>query len=203
MFTCVVQLFHKGERMLSKLLTSNTRAEILRILFDGSREEHYLRDLEKLSHVRINSIQKEVKHLTSLDLLKSRKDGNRIYYSANDDHPLYSDLVSIVEKTVGVVAELKEKLVDPRVKCAFIFGSFAKNKERAGSDIDLVVIGDLGMRALTKMISGVQEKVGREINPHVFTEEEFTKRIKEKDHFITSILKEEIKPLIGSVDEYR
>jgi hypothetical protein len=52
-------------------------------------------------------------------------------------------------------------------------------------------------------LSGLQEKTGREINPHIYTKEEFKKRIKSKDHFITSVLKEAIKPIIGSVNEYR
>jgi predicted nucleotidyltransferase len=189
--------------MLAEFLTSNTRADLLRILFDGRNNEHYLRDIEKLSSVNIQSIQKEVKHLTSLDLIKSRKDGNRIYYSANVTHPLYPDLVSIVEKTVGIVAQLIERLDDKRIEAAFLFGSFANGKEKSESDIDLIVIGELGMRALTKLISGIQEKIGREINPHIFTKEEFKKRIKEKDHFVTSILKEEIKFIKGDLDEYR
>lgn len=189
--------------MLAKLFTSNTRAEIMRILFDGESKEYYLRDIEKRTHIHINSLQKEVKHLLSIDLIKARKDGNRIYYKANVESPIYIDLVSIVEKTVGIVALLKDKLRDPKIECAFIFGSMAKNKEKAASDIDLIIIGDLGMRALTKLLSGLQEKLGREINPHIYTKEEFIKRIKSKDHFITSVLKEEIKPIIGDLNEYR
>ena len=189
--------------MLAELFTSDTRAEIMRILFNGEDKEHYLREIEKISHVHISSLQKEVRHLVSIDLIKARKDGNRIYYKANVEHPIYSDLVSIVEKTVGVIALLKDKLNDTKIECAFLIGSMAKNKEKATSDIDLIIIGDLGMRTLTKLLSGLQEKLGREINPHIYTKEEFKKRIKSKDHFIFSVLKEEIKPIIGSVNEYR
>lgn len=189
--------------MLSKLLTSNTRAEVMRILFNGQNKEHYLRDLEKLSYIKVNSLQKEVKYLSSLDLLKMRKDGNRIYYSANTEHPLYPDLVSIVEKTVGVFSELKRVLDDSHIKCAFTFGSFAKGKEKASSDIDLIIIGDIGMRGASKLLSGPQEKFGREINPHVLSEDEFKKRIKNKDHFISNVINGEIKVIIGNINEYR
>ena len=189
--------------MLAELFTSNARAEVMRILFNGEVKEHYLREIEKNTAIQISSLQKEVKHLISLDLIKARKDGNRIYYKANVEHPIYSDLVSIVEKTVGVISLLKERLADSKIECAFLFGSMAKNKEKATSDIDIVVIGDLGMRTLTKLLSGLQEKLGREINPHVFTKDEFKKRIKSKDHFVTSVLKEEIKPIIGDVNDYR
>jgi len=189
--------------MLSELLTSNSRAELMRLLFNGNKEERYLRDLEKHTNIKVNSLQKEVKHLERLDLLKARKDGNRIYYSANTTHPLYPDLVSIVEKTVGVVGQLKERLVDSQIESAFVFGSMASGGEKSESDLDLIVIGDLGMRALTKLLSGLQEKIGREINPHIFTREEFLNRVKKKDHFVSSILKEEIKTIIGNINEYR
>ena len=189
--------------MLSEFLTSSTRAEILRVLFDGTGEERYLREIEKLTNVGIHSLQKEVKHLSRIDLIKARKDGNRIYYSANLEHPLYPELISMVEKTVGIVFLLKERLVDQKIKCAFIFGSVAKDTEKASSDIDLVVIGDIGMRGLSKLLSGMQESVGREINPHVFTEIEFKSRIKKKDHFVLSIMKEKIKPIVGTINDYR
>ena len=189
--------------MLSEVLTSNTRAELMRILFNGFNEEHYLRDLERLSNIRANSLQKEIRHLCTLDLLKSRKDGNRIYYFANTEHPLYPELVSMVEKTSGVFTQLKTRLEDPRIKCAFVFGSFAKGKENANSDVDLFVIGTVGMRETTKLLSGLQEKIGREINPHVFTPNEFKKRIKDKEHFVSSVLKDDIRPLIGDLNEYK
>jgi predicted nucleotidyltransferase len=189
--------------MLAKLFTSNTRAEIMRILFDGMGNERYLREIEKMGQIGVNSIQKEIKHLLLMDLVKSRKDGNRIYYKANTQHPIYLDLVSIVEKTVGIVSELKMRLDDPRIYCAFIFGSIAKNSEKAESDVDIVVIGEIGMRAMANLLSGLQEKIGREINPHIYSEAEFTKKRKEKDHFVTSILKTELKPIIGNIDDYR
>lgn len=189
--------------MLEKLLTSQSRSEIMRLLFDGQEHEFYLRELEKLMGTAISSVQKEVKHLSDLDLIKSRRDGNRLYYKANTNHPIYSELVSIVEKTVGISALLKEVLERPQIECAFIFGSVAKNKEKAASDIDLVVIGDIGMRTLSKMLAPIQEKVGREINPHIYTAREFKKRVSEKEHFISAILKGTIKPLIGDIDDYR
>jgi predicted nucleotidyltransferase len=193
----------KVYNMLAEILTSNTRAQLLRLLFDGKKKEHYLRDIQKLSDISIRSIQKEVAHLESLDLLKSRRDGNRIYYSANTIHPLYPDLVSIVEKTVGIVGQLKEHLTDERIEAAFIFGSMAKDKESSESDLDLVVVGEIRMRALTKLLSGVQETIGREINPHIFSKNEITTRLKKKDHFVSSILRKETKNVIGSIDDYR
>ena len=51
-----------------------------------------------------------------------------------------------------------------------------------------MIIGSLGLRRLTALLSGVSEIVGREINPHILTPEEFSKRKKSRDHFTTSVL---------------
>ena len=59
----------------------------------------------------------------------------------------------------------------------------------------------LNKNSLTKIPQ--KKKFGREINPHIFSPEEFKKRVKEKDHFITNILKDSIKEIIGKIDEYR
>lgn len=189
--------------MLSEFLTSETRAEVLKALFSSKDKELYFRELKRACSASISSIQREVDRLCELELVLKRKDGNRLYFRANTEHPIYPELVSIVEKTVGVLAELKRRLVDPKIELAFIFGSFAKNEEGANSDIDLCVVGDISMRALSKLLSGLQERIDREINPHVFTKAEFQKRIVNKEHFIDSILKGSIKSLIGEIDEYR
>ena len=73
---------------------------------------------------------------------------------------------------------------------AFVFGSIARQEEMAESDLDLFVIGDLGLRKLAGLLSGVSDKIGREINPHVFTENEIKKRLAQKDHFISRVLEE-------------
>ena len=59
------------------------------------------------------------------------------------------------------------------------------------------------MRGVTKLLSGLQETLGREINPHVYSENEFKKRIAMKDHFLTTILKEPMKPILGEISDYR
>jgi DNA-binding transcriptional ArsR family regulator len=133
--------------MLAEIFSSNSRADIFRILFDGDKKEIYLREIHRLSGKSIRSIQQEVQHLLSLDLIEARKDGNRIYYKANTEHPIYIDLVSIVEKTIGIISLLKASLTDPKIACAFIFGSMAKNKEKAASDIDLIIVVGIARKA--------------------------------------------------------
>ena len=189
--------------MLAKILKSNTCAEILRILFDDRLEEHYLRDLKRLTTCSLTALQKEIKFLVEINLVLARKDGNRIYYCANQDHPLFLDLKSIVEKTTGVTYLLQTCLKDDRIEYALIFGSFAKGEEKGHSDIDLLIIGNISMRELTKLLSGLQEKIGRDINPHIYKKSEFISKVKNKDHFIMNIMKSPKKGVIGNMDELK
>ena len=73
---------------------------------------------------------------------------------------------------------------------AFVFGSVARGEEKAGTDVDLIVIGQLGLRDLSRLLSGIEVKIGREVNPDVLGDEELRKPIREKEHFVSSIMED-------------
>jgi predicted nucleotidyltransferase len=75
-----------------------------------------------------------------------------------------------------------------RSSSAFVFGSVANGTEDADSDIDLMVIGEISLSKVSSLLSTVGNRLGREINPHVMSSVEFCKRVREKDHFVTSVL---------------
>jgi predicted nucleotidyltransferase len=161
-----------------------------------------MREIERRSGMTIGTIQQELKKLLRLDLIKEQKDGNRLYYEANRDHPLYPEIHSLVLKTVGLLQVFREALIhEPSVKIAFIFGSLARREEDGKSDVDLMVIGDLGMRRLTNLLSGVSNKISREINSHVLTQKEFLKRKSDQDHFLGQILDSPKLFIIGNEDD--
>lgn len=187
--------------LLPELLSSRLRAEIFRILFAGGAAELHTREIQRRCGMSVAAVQQELMKLKRLDLVISRKSSNRVYYSANREHPLYSTIRSLVLKTAGMVDVLRAAFSDERIRLAFVFGSVARDDEKAGSDVDLVVIGSLGLRALSGLLAGASDKIEREINPHVLTEEEYRERIKEKDHFITSILHSEKIFIIGNEHE--
>jgi len=83
----------------------------------------------------------------------------------------------------------------------FIFGSIADGKEKAESDVDLIVIGDLGLRELSGLLSGLAEKIGREINPHVFSPDEFSQHIDQNDPFLTRVISSSKLFIKGSEDD--
>ena len=97
----------------------------------------------------------------------------------------------MVLKTAGMVDILRDALDKEGVTIAFVFGSVASNQEGARSDVDLMVIGDVGLRTLSDWLSGISEQIGREVNPHVITEIEFGQRKRSHDHFVTRVLESE------------
>jgi len=82
-----------------------------------------------------------------------------------------------------------------------VFGSVASGKAHADSDVDLMIIGTLGLRRVAQVLSGLAERVGRELNPHVMKSEEFARRKHTADHFISSVLDSPRLFVIGSEDE--
>jgi DNA-binding transcriptional ArsR family regulator len=188
--------------ILAEILSSNIRADIFRLLFGTITEELHMREIERRSGYAIGTIQTELKKLLRLDLVKKRKDGNRLYYRANRGHPLYPDIRSLVLKTIGLLDILKDALrEDSDINIAFVFGSIASHEERAGSDVDLMVIGKLGLRKLTGTLSGVSGQIGREINPHVLSADEFIKRKANREHFITQVLEAPKIFIIGNAND--
>jgi predicted nucleotidyltransferase len=190
--------------LLSEILSSNIRAEIFRLLFGLLDEELHMREIERRTGYAIGTIQTELKKLLRLDLLINRRDGNRLYYKANKDHPLYTAIHNLVIKTAGLVDVLQGALAPSKqIDLAFVFGSIARSAEKAGSDVDLIIIGALGLRKLSGLLSGISEQIGREINPHAFTKGEFRKRKKQNDHFISRILESPMIFIIGSENELK
>ena len=186
---------------LAELLSSRARAEIFRLLLSGTGEELHVREIERRSGLNDSTLRQELRKLVRLDLVQSRRDSNRVYYRAKTESPLYPEIRNLVLKTSGLSDVLKSALTDKRIRVAFVFGSIAGGEEKAGSDVDLMVIGQLGLRDLSRLLSGIEEKIGREVNPHVLREEEFRKRIRAKEHFVSSIMETPKMFIIGSQRE--
>ena len=148
-----------------------------------------MRELERGVGCTIGPIQAELKKLLGVQLVSSRRDGNRLYYRANAEHPLYPDIHSMVLKTSGLGDYLRECFSRREdITLVFVFGSMASGEERATSDIDLMIIGSIGLRAVSGLLADFRATVGREVNPHVFSIKEFLKRRTEGEDFITTVL---------------
>lgn len=173
---------------LVDIVSSRVKAELLRLLFGLGLPELHLRELVRRSSLSLGTVQQELRRLTRVGLVIARKDGNRVYYRANPDHPVHRELCSLVLKTDGLAGALSPALDVPEVNIAFVFGSVARGDTGAASDVDLMVLGSVGLRGLVTLLSGVADRLGREVNPHVMTLQEFAERRKQREHFVASVL---------------
>ena len=186
---------------LEHILSSRARAAVFRLLFGLRDQELHVREIERRSGLAIGTVRHELKKLEGLDLVTTRRDGNRLYYRANRLHPLYREIHNLVLKTVGMVDVLREKLPEKGIRLAFVFGSVARGEENAESDVDLLVVGDVGLRGLARSLSGVSDDIGREVNPHILSAKEFADRVQKREYFITRVLDSPRLFVIGNEDE--
>jgi len=173
---------------LLEVIFPQVRAEVLRLLFADEGRELHLRELTRQCGLSLGTLQTEVEKLRAADLLLTRRDGNRLYFRANAAHPLFTDLRQLVLKTAGLREVLADALRDvPGIELAFVFGSLASGDGKAGSDVDLMVIGDAGLRALAPRLRKAAEQLGREINPVTMTAADFA-RDRTKKAFLRDVL---------------
>jgi len=155
-----------------------------------------------LLSIPVAMIRKELLRLEKEGLFVSTRKGNLVFYSLNRSYPLFDELKSIVLKTVGAVGLLKETMSKIKgVETSFIYGSFARSEERAGSDIDLFIIGEVDEDILVNEIKRVESWLRREVNYLILRRREYKKRKKKGNPFIEEILKGPKIFLFGDVDE--
>jgi predicted nucleotidyltransferase len=70
-----------------------------------------------------------------------------------------------------------------------VYGSIARREERATSDVDLMVVGNVGVRDLAPSLRRAEKRFGREVNVTNYSVDEFRKKVAEGEHFLTSVLK--------------
>ena len=179
------------------LLGPPARRSILATTFLDPTREFHLRELVRLSGLAPRSIQVEVDKLVENGLLRERRSSNRRYLRANDRHQLYAPVREIVLKTVGLGDVLREALGKVGIERAIVFGSIAAGTATEGSDVDLLVIGSVTLREVIRRLSRAQETLGREINPVVWSAEEFTRRQAGRDAFLKRVKDGPFIPIVG------
>lgn len=183
-----------------RITKSVTRKAIFELYFSHTEKKYYLRELERILHLPVQNIRRELLSLEKSGIFQREKMGNQVYYFLNVKSPIFNELKGIVSKLIGIESNMRGALVGmDNIKVAFIFGSFAHGTEDAMSDIDLMIVGDVNEDDLIGKISVIEGKIDREINYHIFSEFEFVKRLKEGDTFLEGIL---LKPTIFLIGKH-
>jgi predicted nucleotidyltransferase len=158
---------------------------ILELFFNDPQKEYYLRELGRILKKQPGVFQKDINKLVENGILLSVFKANSRFFKLNKNNPLYKELKSIFFKTVGAEGQLKRILKDVKdIETAFIFGSYAKDKEDSFSDIDLMIIGNPDEDYIIKEISKLEKRIDREINYHIFSKQES----KKENSFLKGVL---------------
>ncbi len=190
--------------MLESLYISKSkiRQDLLTLFFTNPSQKYYLRELQRQLGYSAGSIRRELLKFQKDDLFNTQMVGNLLYYSLNTKHPLFQELKMIVSKTVGVEGRLRNTLSSIHgINVAFIYGSYAGRKEKGSSDIDLMIIGNPDTSLLNEKIAELEKRFKREINPTLYSMEEYRVKKNGKSGFIVELLKNPKIMVIGEEDD--
>ncbi|KQC15230.1 MAG: hypothetical protein APR63_12425 [Desulfuromonas sp. SDB] len=180
---------------------SKIRRDLLTLFFTNPSKSYYTRQIERLLGHSVGSISRELKKFKQDNLLLTERVGNLVFYKLNHQHPLYNELKNIIMKTSGIFQRIREALSEFNdLEVAFIYGSFAKDKQRVSSDIDLMIIGNVDSSEIASCLTDLEMKFGRDINFTLYTKSEF-KQKKNKIEFLKNILTEDKIFLIGTIND--
>jgi predicted nucleotidyltransferase len=138
-----------------------------------------------------SSLQRELRARVDGGILETRREGTRAYFKTDTRSPVSPELRGLIDKTAGVVPTLQRILhpFDRRIACAIVYGSVARSEEHAASDIDLLLVGDVGLADLTPVLRKAEARLGREVNVASYSAAEFHKKAAAKDHFLSELLR--------------
>ena len=187
----------------ASVLFGKTRQAVLIKLFEQPESAYYLRELARQTGISPGALQQELSQLQKADLVTRVADGNRVLYRANSAHPIFVDLQSIVRKTFGLATQIKAALLPLGEKISFaaIYGSRAKGTDHARSDVDLLVVGNIGLEQVILAISPVEEQLGREISVRLYAPEEFRQRRNNGESFICGVMSGQLIQVLGKADD--
>ncbi|MDO8275975.1 MAG: nucleotidyltransferase domain-containing protein [Serpentinimonas sp.] len=180
------------------------RRRLLALLFMRAGQWFHMRELERLTAAAsVGSLKKELDLLAGVGLLKVQKVGNQTQFCANTDHPVYPELLGLVRKSIGLVDVLHTALAPlaGQIQVAFVYGSVAKGSEGTHSDVDVMVLGDVGFGDVVHALYDSQAVLGREVNPKVMSLAEWGSRKAAGDSFVQDLLGKPRLLLMGAVDD--
>lgn len=190
---------------LADLLFKGYRQKVLALLLLSPDRSYHVREIARLTDTVAGTLHKELSKLAKVGILSKQAQGNQTSYQANKACVIYDELASILRKTSGVADVLANALVElkPKIQLAQIFGSVASGKTNEFSDIDLLVIGDVSFAELIKALYPAQELLKREINPKIYSLDEWLTVNQNPSSFINELIQKPAIKVIGNLNDIR
>ncbi|MCB1941871.1 MAG: nucleotidyltransferase domain-containing protein [Candidatus Accumulibacter sp.] len=189
---------------ISDVLFSGVQQRVLGLLFGQPDRSFYGNEIARLGLTGRGALQRELERMHSSGLVTMSQVGRQKHYQANRNSPIFHELRGIVLKTFGLADVLRAALAEDanHVRCAFIYGSVAKGTDSAASDIDLMLIAEgLSYSHLFEVLAKAEEMLGRKVNPTLYAPEDFSRKLRDDNHFVTRVVDQPKIMLIGSEDD--
>ena len=184
-------------------LFTKTQQRVLGLLYGKPDQSFYTNEIVRRADMGRGTVRRELERLVSAGLLVVNREGNQLHYQANKECPIHKELLGIVKKTFGIADVIREALspLSIYIDWAFVFGSMASGKESSTSDIDLMIIGEVSFAEVVKLLYPLQERLGREINPKIYSKEEWILMKRAKSAFIKDVLAKPRMDVMGDGNE--
>ena len=190
---------------LADLLFKEYRRQVLALLLLRPDQSYHVREIARLTNTQPGTLHKELTKLAEVGILKKALQGNQLYYQADTNCIVFEELASIMHKTCGLADVLRLALqpVTGQLQFAAVYGSVASGKATANSDVDLLLVGDFGFAEAIKLLYPAQQELGREINPKLYSPDEWKKALAGQSGFIKQLLVDPLLPIVGNMDDVR
>jgi len=176
---------------LAKALFAPAQSKIIEWIFGAPARAFHMNELMRLTELGSASVQREIRRLFDAGLVTDERVGNVRRVQANPLSPVFAELTSLVQKTLGVVPAITEALLPlaDRIEFAAVYGSIAIPSEHADSDVDVIIVSDtLSFAEVMAPLAAVQDRLSRVINPTIYTSAEFAARRAQPDSFVNRVL---------------
>jgi len=188
---------------IADALFSRTQQRVFALVFGQPDRAFSTSELIALAGAGSGAVQRELQRLIDSKLVVVTLAGRQKRYQANSAAPIFEELRAIVEKTAGVPDQLRAALqpLGARVQLAVLFGSVAKARDTAASDIDVLIVSDeLALDDVFSALEAAERRLGRRVSPTLYTSDEFRRRRRTHHPFVTRVLSGKHVVLTGSED---
>lgn len=192
----ILRVLRNNLRIMRKVaalaaLFPTLRGDVLAATLTQPDKWWYLSELAQFLGTTPSSLQRELKALVDGGILQQRREGTRTYFKAETRSPLFPELRGLLEKTAGLLPTLQQVLepFERRIDCALVYGSVARGQQHSLSDVDLMVIGSVGLAELAPALRKAESRLGRDVNVTSYLAREFRKKVATKDHFLSEVLR--------------
>ena len=175
--------------MLADFITSKSRIQLINVFLLYPYEMFHVRELVRRTGDEINAVRRELAFLQEHGVLTKEPRANRVYYALDKNYPFYYELLRIGSKTVGLGGEIiKNRIKLGKIKYAMFSGKFIRKIEKTAEEVDFLIIGTVVLPEIALLVRNEENRLGKEINYTVMTDEEFDFRKSRRDPFLLSIL---------------